>query len=343
MSVRDTFKRLAYRTGALAKSHRKRNPKHLTVAMFHRVLPEDDPRFAGADPEWTLTDRLFRESLAFFREHYTVLTPEQFEASANDGGALPECPLVLTFDDGWADNAEFAAPILDEFDMAAYLFVVSSAVGRREAFWQERLFDAWKRRTVRDSDWAALWFEAGGTADEASSNWREARNLRRLVARLESLDEARRERLLTNLSMTDEAPSPAQMISEDQLVEVVRAGRMTVGSHGSTHTPLTKAEDLESELRGSREALGQLLDRDVPTLSFPHGRYDARVLERTREAGYRHLFTSDEFLNDCSAGAVPQLLGRINIPAHEIADASGGLAPERLATWLFRREARCLS
>lgn len=342
MSVRDTLKRFAFKSGALSSRHRRRNSEHLTVAMFHRVLPERDARFEGADPEWTLTDVLFRDCLEFFAQNYSVLTPEDLEAFRSGGARLPSCPLVLTFDDGWADNAEFALPILREFDMSGYVFVVSDAIDRAEAFWQEQLCDAWQRKTLEPNAWQALWSVARAESAATELDWNERASLRQLVHGLESLDASGREEALAPVLAGRPATGSREMVSSAQVSELASAG-IRIGSHGKTHTPFPKSADLEAEIGESKRVLERAIAGEIKTLSFPHGQYDALITQRCKEAGYEILFTSDECLNDVSNGALPKLLGRVNIPAHEIANGAGRLAPERLATWLFGREARCLS
>lgn len=342
MSVRSSIKRLAYSSGALTRKHKKRNRDKLTIAMFHRVLSDEDPRREGADPEWTVSDSLFRECLGFFAEHYSVVRPGELEAFARGESKLPEYPLLLTFDDGWADNAETALPILAEANMAGYVFVVSSAIGSSQAFWQEQLFSAWKRKSLSESQCAAIWFEAGGTAADENGYWNRPAGIRRLITRLERLAPAERDRILLSSRAKLDEGGPAQMVTAAQVL-ALRDGGMRIGSHGATHTPLTQTDELDHELNESRSVLGRLLDESVTSLSYPHGAHDSKVVEATIEAGYDLLFTSEECLNDVSTGVLPGLLGRINIPAHEISTPAGRLAPERLATWLFGREAKALS
>lgn len=68
-----------------------------------------------------------------------------------------------------------------------------------------------------------------------------------------------------------------------------------IGSHGKTHRFLTEIEGraLTEELAGSRKALEDGLGRKVTHLSLPGGRYDERVLDAARRAGYAMVFTSD--------------------------------------------------
>lgn len=338
MSLRPLVKRLAYRSGRLAKQHRRANRASLTVAMFHRVLGEDDARHAGADPEWTVSARLFRQSLEFFREHYTVVSLADLER-LDRGEELGDCPLLLTFDDGWADNAQVARPLLAELGLPAVVFVVSEAVDREEAFWQERVFSAWRRGTLSAAKCSAWWYELGGTATE---NWSHVSSVRGLVARLARLPGAERERQLASFAAALADPGPRQMISRAELAALGESG-IAVGSHGATHAPLVEVADAQRELDESRAFLSEVTRGHVRSISYPHGRYDAALVERTRAAGYERIFTSDECLNPIVEGRLPALLGRINVAAHEITDAAGDLAPERLATWFFRREARCLA
>src|SRR5712691_8383855 len=64
------LKAALYHCGALSLYHRVRNRNVLTVAMFHRVLKQNDPRWLTAFPQWTLSDD-FDACLAFFKRHYT--------------------------------------------------------------------------------------------------------------------------------------------------------------------------------------------------------------------------------------------------------------------------------
>ena len=61
-----------------------------------------------------------------------------------------------------------------------------------------------------------------------------------------------------------------------------------IGSHTRTHPRLTAlaSSALESELRGSREQIEDMLGRPCRSLAYPYGEYDERVIEAARRAGY---------------------------------------------------------
>src|SRR6266480_6947225 len=74
----------------------------------------------------------------FFREHMNSLAQRGFAGislseliDAWDGvGNLPPRPVVLTFDDGFANLLEHAAPLLSELRFRATIFVVSGRCGQ---------------------------------------------------------------------------------------------------------------------------------------------------------------------------------------------------------------------
>jgi peptidoglycan/xylan/chitin deacetylase (PgdA/CDA1 family) len=78
----------------------------LTVLIFHRVHAATDPLF----PNETTADT-FEAQLRWVSEWFNVM-PLGAAVDALAEGALPERPLSVTFDDGYADNCTVALPIL---------------------------------------------------------------------------------------------------------------------------------------------------------------------------------------------------------------------------------------
>ncbi len=69
---------------------------------------------------------------------------------------------------------------------------------------------------------------------------------------------------------------------------------MIIGSHGMTHQLLVERsrEDVGEELHKSRQILQENLGASVECFSIPRGFADRYVIDQAREAGYRHIFTS---------------------------------------------------
>jgi peptidoglycan/xylan/chitin deacetylase (PgdA/CDA1 family) len=339
MQVRAMLKRLAYRSRAIGVLHRLRNRGHLTVAMFHRVLPRDSAEWSSADPTYTVSDRLFAECLQFFKRHYNVVSLPSLLAAASGGRRLPPRPLLITFDDGWADNEEVALPLLRRAELPAVVFVVSSTINEGDGpWWQETLFAAW--RAGRLSANATALQDAIG--DDTRSCLTTFDGVLSLAARLVHCAPALRQSLLAGL---ETGSRRRQMLLPAQLRNLYRAN-VAIGSHGVTHLPLTMVENAEAELRQSREQIGRLVSDDQwpVSVSFPHGRYTANIIEACRAAGYKAVFTSDPCLNPLKRRRPStDVFGRVTVQASEITDATGRLRPDLLALWLFLRPTRAVA
>lgn len=340
-SAAPAIKRALYYSGALDAYHRARNRDRLTVIMFHRVLSPADPRWRTADPEYSLRDDLFAASLAFFKRHYHVVALDDVLAARAGGPPLPSRPLLITFDDGWSDNEEFALAHLRRAGLPAVLFVVADAVGRDAPFFQERLVGAWRAGRLDAARAAQLWRDAGGdparTPALAGAGKDDLEPLREVIAQLERLDAAPRQRLLAGVAAVLD-DGVRYMMTATQLRNL--AGHfVAIGAHGKTHTPMTKAADLEAELSGARTIIADHLGgRPQPpaTMSFPHGAHDDAVVRRAHAAGYRLLFTSVPELPP-ARGDGPGVLGRVGFTGETITDGRGRFAPELLALHLFRK------
>lgn len=327
--LRDGVKRLAQETGTLSAYHRLRNKRHLTVLTFHRVLARSDARWAEADKDWSVAVDDFASCVGFIREHYSIVSLDEVLAARRRGAELPPYPALLTFDDGWADNAEHALPVLEAAGVPAVVFVAGDAVGRLAPFWREALRAAFAGIRIDDELWRALW-----SGVEQPAPVRDAAGLEQLLAKLTDLGRARRDAVLEPLQSKIQ-DGRRHMLTVEQLRRLRDRG-VAIGAHGRTHEPLTSCEDLEDELHQPRQRLGELLDAPITTLALPHSRFDAEVLRRAARAGYDLVFTGEQRM--APARPVPFTIGRAPITPGCMTDAEGRFRPERLALHLFRRQ-----
>lgn len=326
--LKDAAKRITHAAGGFTTYHALRNDRALTVLTFHRVLPPSDPRSHDADPEWTISLDGFAECVAFSRKHFNVISLDEVLDARRRGTALPSRPALLTFDDGWADNAEHAVPVLESKKTPAVIFVSSDAVGNAAMFWREGLRAALRGGRLDDEIWSSLWSSVA-----APSPAKNEPTLERLLERLFDLGRARREAALAPWRSRIH-DGRRHMMSVEQLREVHSRG-IAIGAHGRRHEPLSRCEDLDDELEQPRRHLGELLAAPVTTLALPHSRFTPDVLRRAERAGYELVFTGAPELTPTHV--IPLTIGRVPITPGAFEDEKGRFRPERLALHLFRR------
>jgi len=162
----------------------------LRVLMYHKV--NDLPGNPLSVPV-----SLFDEQMAQLRElGYAVVGLDDVLAFYREGGELPARPVLITFDDGYRDNLEHAAPVLERHGYPAVLFVpLAYLEDRRPLPHEERLV---ARGLVNATlDWGELGeLEAAGVRVESHGI------SHRPLADL-SLDEAAREIVLSKLRLEE--------------------------------------------------------------------------------------------------------------------------------------------
>lgn len=82
-------------------------------------------------------------------------------------------------------------------------------------------------------------------------------------------------------------------LNKQQVRELAEQG-FEIGSHGMTHAFLSDLDDaqLRVEIADSKAKLEEMTGRRVDHISCPGGRWDARVAQVAREAGYKSVSTS---------------------------------------------------
>jgi peptidoglycan/xylan/chitin deacetylase (PgdA/CDA1 family) len=330
-SLKDRARSLSYAVGSLGLYHLLFNRPRLTVAMFHRVLPRSAPAWSAADEAYTLDTEIFDQCLGFFTRHYTVVSLDQVLAAGAGGPPLPGWPLLITFDDGWADTLIHAAPLLAKRNLPAACFVVSNVLDDpTERWWQDRFVHAWRSKRSEVEN-----INAAGPGLAARSN----PYLSRLTM-LSDLTPADRTALLDQWLAGLPNQAPRQMLTAAEVPALIQSG-IAVGAHGASHIPLTLSRNPVDELAGARARLAEVLagspQPEVTTLSFPHGRFDADIIVKARMSGYKMMFTSAPHLTELTGGRPTcDVIGRIEVSTRHAAP-DGQFRPDLLACQMFLR------
>jgi peptidoglycan/xylan/chitin deacetylase (PgdA/CDA1 family) len=102
----------------------------LPVLMYHHVHPSRKDAL-------TVTSEQFEEQLKFLAaEGYQPITCRDVIDHLDRGTPLPARPVLLTFDDGYVDNLEYAYPLLVRYGFKATIFLPVGLLGRTN-HWDE--------------------------------------------------------------------------------------------------------------------------------------------------------------------------------------------------------------
>jgi len=98
----------------------------LPVLMYHHVGPLKPHTYR----ELTVSPRRFERQMRWLAGRgYVGIRPAEWVEWLRTGKGLPDKPVMVTFDDGYGDLAEYALPVLQRYGFGAVVFVVTGLVG----------------------------------------------------------------------------------------------------------------------------------------------------------------------------------------------------------------------
>jgi peptidoglycan/xylan/chitin deacetylase (PgdA/CDA1 family) len=98
----------------------------LPILMYHNI----GPLRPGFDEFLTVSPATFERHLRWLaRKGYTTIHVSDWVAYQRKSKPLPRKPVLLTFDDGYRDTAEFGFPLLQKYGCKGTLFLVTDHIG----------------------------------------------------------------------------------------------------------------------------------------------------------------------------------------------------------------------
>jgi peptidoglycan/xylan/chitin deacetylase (PgdA/CDA1 family) len=280
------------RVGAYSGIRRLLPSRHVAILRYHAICGDEGYRYA--DPAICITPASFSEHVRYLAAHYAVLPlPEVVERLRRRRPLPPNC-VVITFDDGYADNLA-AARTMRHHGLSGTFFITAGCLAGGEPFWPAEV-----RALVRAIRRPVVELDVGGATTRLAlqtenDRHRAVRALSRLFKSVPiPIRDALRERLRSA------AGSPALepcMLRWNDVAEMHRMG-MTIGAHTLTHPNLPSAgmESAMQEIAGSKARLEHELGCPVTMFSYPNGgaeRYVTPELERVVEqSGFAAAATS---------------------------------------------------
>lgn len=264
-------------------------PRGPVVLMYHGV-----PQYAEGS---RLDAASFESQIRFLKQNFELISPVQREIPTKSRGRVQ---ALLTFDDGFRNNAEIAAPILRSHGVPALFFVASRHAQPGSYLWFTYV-------QVLDEYFEGKGFMFRGEFMDMSRSARRA-TIARLIRTLLDMKphpQAMYKAIETELPPFSDFVDQSVMnergagITADQMAELSRHELFHFGAHTVDHPLLTRCHE--------SEALRQILDnklwieknthRTCDAIAYPEQDYDCRIIELSRQIGFRHGYSVTKTMN----------------------------------------------
>jgi len=253
----------------------------LSILIYHRVLPRPDPMF-----EWEPDARAFERQMALLANNFLVLPLSDAVKYLKDG-RLPGGAVCVTFDDGYADNAEIALPILQRWGIPATFFI-STGFLEGGCMWNDSVIES-----VRSASGPVLDLTSIGVGCHSIESYAQRRHLgNRVLTALKYLSPNDRLERVARIAEIASAKLPDHlMMVPEQIRELSNAG-MEIGGHTVNHPILTSIDDNAAfaEIAQGKEELSSITRTPVKFFAYPNGKpgrdYHSQHVKIVRSAGF---------------------------------------------------------
>ncbi|HVU55843.1 MAG TPA: polysaccharide deacetylase family protein [Puia sp.] len=260
------------------------------VLLYHRVIRlPSDPQLLAVKPD------NFYDHVSWLKSHYTLLNIDEFTALVGEGKKMPKRAVVLTFDDGYADNRLEALPILETLQGQALFYITTSRLDTAQELWWDELERIFllpgTLPPILDIEIKGRQYHwPTGTKKERTSAYHLIHPL------LKFLIPSERDRVIGQLLQwagLDATGRPShRMLTSEELIQMHRSPAAVIGAHTHRHpalSALTKEQQRE-EIFQSRDILKQLLGDKILHFSYPFGGkrdYNQDSVQLCKEAGFK--------------------------------------------------------
>lgn len=289
------LKSVAKRAVLASKALRLLKKNGVAVLMYHSVKdrPEEHAQTLGGIVHSTA---IFRQQMEMLARRCTPVSMDDVCLFARGEKELPPQCFAITFDDGYSDNLEIAAPIMEKLGIPGAFYITVGYIETGILPWAVIIRHAFA--TTKKKTWTAPNNVAYSLSDMEGQNRAFAAACQLLSALTGNEQDAAMRRIEQQLEVP-RISQPDLMLKWEQIRQLAKRGHV-VGSHTVSHPNLAHVKDdvnLRHELAESKRQLDTQLNAPVRHFSYPvpalKPHWTARTVEASRDSGYSTAVTTN--------------------------------------------------
>ncbi|MFN3343562.1 MAG: polysaccharide deacetylase family protein [Flavobacteriales bacterium] len=261
------------------------------VLLYHRVIDiPTDPQLLAVSPGH------FSDHLSIIKNEFHPLTVEEFTHYLIKGKKFPKNSVLITFDDGYADNHLFARPILESKGLQGLFYISTGYIGKKVEYWWDELERLLLINTKlpEEYNFEPEDYKFHFSKSDISSIYR---FYSQLLERFKKVNSIRREELMNLLRIEiphDDVRKSHLPMSLDELKSFSRSSSVVLGAHTLLHPSLSSCsnEEIKREVLGSKSDLESWTGNPIPFFSYPFGTgadFDDRTIRVISPMGFSHV------------------------------------------------------
>ncbi len=255
------------------------------ILLYHRVTElESDPQSLSVSPTH------FDAQLSYLKKNFRVLSVDEWQECLISKKRFPSNSVLITFDDGYADNFHYALPILEKHGVQALFYICTGNLNTNQEFWWDEL-----ERIIllnkKFPDYIEL--DTGKQILQKNANESVEDFYLRVLPVFRNLAPDIRDRKISEFAKASGNPPPREShrsLTFMELVSLSKSPSAVIGAHTHRHASLASLEIVEQrkEIEQSLNILNAELSLCVKHFSYPFGTkvdYNENSIKVCKELG----------------------------------------------------------
>jgi len=279
----------------------KRIYNELTILLYHGVTNYKSKGIENFSAKH-IDENIFIEQMKFIKKECNVISIDDFIELKSNNAKLPPKSVIVSFDDGFKNNYEVAAPILSDLQIPAIFYVASGIVNTDLMFWVDIIEDCINNtHSSIDIELEKPYSFTLLTETNKINALTKIKSFCKTVNFNENKIVLKALQKVTNFDAGVEHSKNYEKIKWTELDEMNKDVNFTIGGHSLYHNILSQLEDrsLEKEISCSLDLLNINLNEVIRHYSYPEG--------QSNHFNKKTIDTLKKYNIVCSPTAIPGL------------------------------------
>jgi len=288
----------------------------LTIVTYHRIIDPDKIDSANREVV-SATPKEFEKQMKFVSEHFTPIDFFDLKEIVEKKKAVPQNPIIISFDDGYRDNYDNAFPVLKKFNLKGVIFLATGFIGTDKTFWWDEISSIILETSKKQICIPSISEKFLKLSEKSDVKYRR-QFIEELLNKIKTMPESKKNGIINELREVcgNIKNSQSVMLDWNMALEMQKNG-VELGAHTVNHPVLSqiKHDDIRREIALSGFEIREKTGIKPVSFCYPVGKktsFNEIIAEEVKTQGFSFAVTlihGTNYISDIS----PFHLKRVNI------------------------------
>lgn len=271
--------------------------KNLTIITFHRIVSEIEKRNSPNSP-MMLTTSQFKSIIQKIKKFTNPISLNEAYGYIKRNKKIPHRSVVVTFDDGYADNYNEAYPILKEYNIPATIFLATRYINQNEEWlWWDEIEYYFKQKdelTLPDDNenYSHEFITSLKKLNSVKENKKSAIS-QFIRTTMYTIAKDEKDRFISHIRDKINHSKKHLMLNWEQIIEM--GGLIEFGSHTHNHYFLNSlsVKEIKSEFSQSKDIIEKNTNKKCQFVCYPAGLVNLNIKKIALISDYKAGVTTN--------------------------------------------------